>query len=128
MKAVLMYVSYATPSTHFSLMLYSECLYVKHATFPILNLFHLATSKLSTTVVIPSIYVSVHLILYNKTSNSISWNKNKKLIHTCPGKQILMPKSFLLLSFLVVYFSNTLSLLVTRWQLKTMTYLQSFSP
>lgn len=56
----------------------SECLYLKHAIFPILNLFHPATSKLSTTVVIPSIYVWVHLILYNKTSNSIGWNKNKK--------------------------------------------------
>ena len=106
----------------------SKCLYLKHAIFPILNLFHPATSKLSTTVVIPSIYVWVHLILYNKTSNSIGWNKNKKLIHACPGKQNLMPKSFLLLSFLMVYFSNTLSLLVAIWQLKTVTYLQSVSP
>lgn len=57
MKRVLMYVSYVTPSTHFSLMLYSECLYLKHAIFSTLNLFHPATSKLSTTVVIPSIYV-----------------------------------------------------------------------
>lgn len=128
MKRVLMYVSYVTLSIHFSLMLYSECLYLKHAIFPILNLLHPATSKLSTTVVIPSIYVWVHLTLY-KTSNSVGWNKNKKLIHTCPDKQILMPKSFLLLSFLMVYFSNTFSLLVARWQLKTMnSYLQSFNP
>lgn len=59
----------------------------------------------------------------------------QKLSHTCPSKQIPGAQVFLfsftwpLLSFLMVSFSNTFSLLVAIWQLKTMSfYFWSLNP
>lgn len=75
MKRVWLLLS-PTQYLHFILALHPECFYLKHDTFLIITLFHLATSKLSTILIIPSAYVSVLLVLCSRTSDPSGWDKN----------------------------------------------------